>query len=168
MKIWDSVYLSTPCMRTFWIHINEITTYFHDLVNIQPHDNDLANSLVTIISCWRQVRKIGRDENVSPETSTINRRPRFLLVDVNQTELFYWSTSTTELDQTELLYTSTSTTELFYWSTSTRLSFCTGRRRTLVVDSPRCRRPFGLMFSSRPKNLSICGLVQSAETRAPK
>ena len=56
-------------------------------------------------------------------------------------------------------------TELFYWSMSTILTFSTGRRRpltffwsTLGVDRRRCRRcrrPFGLTFSSRPEKKLI-------------
>ena len=55
----------------------------------------------------------------------VDRRPswRFLLVDVDQTDVFL-----VDVEQTEL----------FYWSTSTRLSFSTGRRRPdwgfLLVD----------------------------------
>ena len=43
----------------------------------------------------------------------------FQLVDVNQTELFYWSTSTIQT---------------FSWSTSTRLRFSTGRCRPVEND----------------------------------
>ena len=47
---------------------------------------------------------LGRDENVRPETSTIDGRP---VENLDLTEVFYWSTSTTEV-----FYWSTSTTEL--------------------------------------------------------
>ena len=46
--------------------------------------------------------KSGRDENISPETSTIDRQPRFywrfLLVDVD-----HWRFLLVDVDQTELL-----------------------------------------------------------------
>ena len=114
----------------------------------------------------------GRNENVSMTStaSTVDHpHPElFLLVDVDQTELFYWSTSTIPIltvfywSTSTILtffYRSTSTTELFYWSTSTRLSFSywltSTTTSTLDVDRRHCRRPFGLTFLSRPSSPTI-------------
>ena len=122
----------------------------------------------------------GRDENVSPETSTVDHwrfllvdvdhwhfllvdidHWRFLRVDVDQTDVFNWSTSirltfSTGRRQPDwpFVLVDVDQTDLLYWSTSTRLTFSTGRHRhqrsTLDVDRRRCRHPFLLMFSSRP------------------
>ena len=73
---------------------------------------------------------MGRDENVS-----LTLTMKTSVVDGDQ--YIFWSTSTiltrfllvdVDIDQTELFYRSTSTILTFSWTTSTRLSFSTGRR----------------------------------------
>ena len=106
--------------------------------------------------------------------SALKRRPstvdhwRFQLVDDDQTELLYRLTSArlsfctgwrrpVERPDWAFLLVDVDQTKLLFRSTSTRLSFSTGRRRPLSYSTGRrwwihwrCRRPFGLMFSSRP------------------